>query len=113
MEKENGGMPAANYPALQMDSQMDPTLFMAVYAGPDVMNHSPVPGMMAIRMMNGMMNSQKPSVVPCVSCGRDVPADGSFCPYCGERQPKRRFCAQCGAVLRDTDKFCTECGAKI
>jgi RNA polymerase subunit RPABC4/transcription elongation factor Spt4 len=54
----------------------------------------------------------------CVSCGRSLPFDSKFCPFCG-REPKHRslpatkFCRLCGAYLKYRGMFCPECGDEI
>jgi RNA polymerase subunit RPABC4/transcription elongation factor Spt4 len=54
----------------------------------------------------------------CVSCGRSLPFDSKFCPFCG-REPEHRslpapkFCRFCGAHLRYRGMFCPECGDEI
>ena len=54
----------------------------------------------------------------CASCGRSLPFDSKFCPFCG-RQPEHRslpapkFCRFCGAHLKYRGMFCPECGDEI
>ena len=54
----------------------------------------------------------------CVSCGRSLPFDSKFCPFCG-REPEHRslpapkFCRFCGAHLKYRGMFCPECGDDI
>jgi RNA polymerase subunit RPABC4/transcription elongation factor Spt4 len=63
-----------------------------------------------------------PPPATCLTCGRELPAEGGFCPYCGapraekkapDAEPQRRFCARCGAVLRPGVKFCPKCGYQL
>jgi len=49
----------------------------------------------------------------CTACGKPLPEDATFCPYCGAASPKpveKRFCMNCGAELRPEAKFCARCG---
>ena len=54
----------------------------------------------------------------CASCGRSLPFDSKFCPFCG-REPEHRslpapkFCRFCGAHLKYSGMFCPECGDEI
>ncbi len=52
----------------------------------------------------------------CPSCAQPLPAQATYCPYCGVKttspaSPQIRFCAQCGATLREQARFCPQCGA--
>jgi len=54
----------------------------------------------------------------CVSCGRSLPFDSKFCPFCGKEPANRslpapKFCRFCGAPLKYNGQFCPECGAEI
>ncbi|MGD2200827.1 MAG: zinc ribbon domain-containing protein [Candidatus Bathyarchaeota archaeon] len=54
----------------------------------------------------------------CRGCGRNVPSDSKFCPFCGEEPqlrpvPEARYCRLCGAHLKYGGKFCPECGQEI
>ena len=54
----------------------------------------------------------------CVSCGRTLPSDSKFCPFCGKEPEHRslpvpKFCRFCGALLKYNGQFCPECGAEI
>jgi RNA polymerase subunit RPABC4/transcription elongation factor Spt4 len=58
----------------------------------------------------------------CPQCGKGVPADIKFCPYCGlslEKQPQQKIdipminCGSCGKqILRDVN-FCPYCGKEV
>ncbi|GIO68589.1 zinc ribbon domain-containing protein [Paenibacillus sp. JTLBN-2024] len=55
-------------------------------------------------------------------CGKMLPADASYCPFCGQQfqtivlQPsavqaeKTSYCPRCGEAAGSTDKFCRSCG---
>ncbi len=50
----------------------------------------------------------------CVSCGRDIPEDAMFCPYCGARQePEKLHCPNCGKEIPPDVAFCPYCGHKL
>jgi len=54
----------------------------------------------------------------CVSCGKPLPAEGTFCPYCGAAMPPpqaaaARFCIHCGTELRPGARFCARCGQAV
>ncbi len=54
----------------------------------------------------------------CAQCGRPIPPNGTFCPYCGAPAPQPpteepRFCANCGASLRPGARFCPRCGESV
>lgn len=55
----------------------------------------------------------------CGHCGRPLPEEATFCPYCGqaaapEAAPEEeRFCAHCGAPLREGARFCAGCGKMV
>jgi RNA polymerase subunit RPABC4/transcription elongation factor Spt4 len=54
----------------------------------------------------------------CVSCGRTLPFDSKFCPFCGKELehrplPAPKFCRFCRSLLKYNGQFCPECGAEI
>ncbi|NPA74692.1 MAG: SPFH domain-containing protein [Euryarchaeota archaeon] len=50
----------------------------------------------------------------CVSCGRDIPEDAMFCPYCGAKQePAKMHCPNCGKEIPPDVAFCPYCGHKL
>jgi len=56
----------------------------------------------------------------CTHCGRPLPDEATFCPYCGQAAPlpeaaalEERFCAHCGAPLREGARFCARCGKMV
>jgi uncharacterized coiled-coil protein SlyX len=55
----------------------------------------------------------------CEQCGHILPMEATFCPYCGAAAPapepeaELRFCAHCGAPLREGSRFCARCGQVI
>ena len=48
----------------------------------------------------------------CMKCGKEIPAEFIFCPFCGADQT-RNICKKCGAALLDGAVYCGVCGAKI
>ncbi len=53
------------------------------------------------------------ATVPCVSCGKPIPAGSRFCPECGAPQNAASKCAKCGYELQPGAKFCLNCGQKV
>ena len=109
-EEKNGPAPETQAPALYPEFRNAPPLtepmFMAVYAGPDVMSGR---GFMAGQFFaSENLRPQK----TCEFCGKTIPEDSKFCSYCGKEQPVPAFCAVCGAKLLPSDKFCRSCGGK-
>jgi RNA polymerase subunit RPABC4/transcription elongation factor Spt4 len=56
----------------------------------------------------------------CPHCGRVLPEEATFCPYCGQAAPLQdaaalaeRFCAHCGTPLREGARFCARCGKTV
>ena len=47
----------------------------------------------------------------CAACGREVPGDAAFCPWCGSAQISR--CTQCGGDLPPRSAFCPACGTPV
>ena len=48
----------------------------------------------------------------CMKCGKEIPAEFIFCPFCGADQTGN-ICKKCGAALPDGAVYCGVCGAKI
>lgn len=48
----------------------------------------------------------------CMKCGKEIPAEFIFCPFCGADQTKN-ICKKCGAALPDGAVYCGVCGAKV
>ncbi|GIO29133.1 MULTISPECIES: zinc ribbon domain-containing protein [Paenibacillus] len=58
-------------------------------------------------------------------CGKMLPADASYCPFCGQQfqtivlQPsvvqaeKASFCPKCGEAAGASDNFCRSCGCQL
>jgi RNA polymerase subunit RPABC4/transcription elongation factor Spt4 len=58
------------------------------------------------------------SEIACMTCGRSLPFDSKFCPFCGKVPesrpiPEPSFCRFCGTHLKYKGKFCPECGDEI
>jgi hypothetical protein len=51
----------------------------------------------------------------CNNCGKGVPDEASFCPYCGSGLNVKRvkYCDNCGAELPQDAKFCIVCGNRL
>jgi membrane protease subunit (stomatin/prohibitin family) len=47
----------------------------------------------------------------CVKCGKDIPEDAQFCPYCGA--PQKSVCPNCGKEIPPDVAFCPYCGQKL
>jgi membrane protease subunit (stomatin/prohibitin family) len=55
-----------------------------------------------------------PPAKTCPQCGRQVPADALFCPYCGYRfQPPTKKCPSCGRDVPQDALFCPYCGHRF
>ena len=62
-----------------------------------------------------------PNETHCRACGKRLPDEGTFCPYCGTRAPVRGegTCASCGAPadcaspMRPRARFCAKCGQAV
>lgn len=66
-------------------------------------------------MSNPIANNAKTAnedTIVCRNCGAKISKSAKFCPECGEKNMKKRFCVQCGAEISENAKFCMECGAK-
>ena len=55
----------------------------------------------------------QPATKTCPKCGRPVPADALFCPYCGYKFPRSRKCPHCGREIPADALFCPYCGRKL
>ncbi|HFC49694.1 MAG TPA: zinc-ribbon domain-containing protein, partial [Thermofilum sp.] len=55
----------------------------------------------------------QPTTKTCPKCGRPVPMDAIFCPYCGYRFPQSRKCPYCGREIPADSVFCPYCGKKL
>lgn len=49
----------------------------------------------------------------CPSCGRDNPADASFCGYCGSSMQPQKQCPACSELNPQDTKFCRRCGTEL
>lgn len=55
----------------------------------------------------------------CAHCGKPLPPEATFCPYCGRaaaapaKAEEDRYCVYCGAPLRPQARFCARCGHEI
>lgn len=50
----------------------------------------------------------------CSNCGRDIPRDVNFCPYCGAATASGRIkCGNCGAENQANATFCRQCGQPL
>ena len=73
-------------------------------------------GQMFAQSMNGAQQAQpaaQAATVPCVSCGKPIPAGSRFCPECGAPQAVANKCPKCGNEITPGTKFCPNCGQKI
>jgi len=57
----------------------------------------------------------QPEARSCPSCGKGLPAQATFCPYCGSTVPHEQeaYCVHCGEALRPGSKFCARCGQAV
>jgi predicted nucleic acid-binding Zn ribbon protein len=68
---------------------------------------------------------QNSNIRRCPNCGRPIPMDAKFCPYCSrnfnlnkndvreELVINTTFCPTCGVKLDGTPNFCFKCGYKL
>ena len=49
----------------------------------------------------------------CHNCDKVLPADSTFCPYCGAKQEASLTCPKCGSAVLEGALFCLKCGAHI
>ncbi len=54
-----------------------------------------------------------PAVQDCPDCGRSIPADAGFCPYCGHQVLVIDQCRECGKNLSAGARFCPRCGTPV
>lgn len=114
-KKENN---VAQYPDFNMykDQLENPQMFMAVYAGPEMMsNMGPAAGFVgAFVAAEAMKQDAAPAAQRyCADCGTAIPTTAKFCPDCGKKQPAPVVCPRCGAMILPQHRFCIECGEVV
>lgn len=66
--------------------------------------------------------NQIKGIIPCPSCGADIPVQAQFCNVCGakiEQAPAAQetadaaVCPSCGVSVSPEDLYCNHCGAKL
>ncbi len=68
-----------------------------------------LPGIFAGQMATGASGAA-PKEAVCEECRRNIPADASFCPWCGHQQVVFEKCTACGKNITTGAKFCPRCG---
>ncbi len=48
----------------------------------------------------------------CSNCGKLIPEEALFCPFCGQKVEKVKKCKVCGYELKEDFAFCPKCGSK-
>ncbi len=56
--------------------------------------------------------ASSPGGQTCPDCGRSVPGDAGFCPYCGHQIVVVDQCGTCGKNLSANARFCPKCGTE-
>jgi membrane protease subunit (stomatin/prohibitin family) len=73
-------------------------------------------GMMMPAMFSGLFGPRdgksEERMGNCPDCGRKVPDDARFCPWCGHQQLVQQQCAGCAKNLPPSARFCPLCGEK-
>ena len=71
-----------------------------------------MPGMINQAMQQAGQTEKTAPQIVCPACQKSIPAGAKFCPDCGAKLPKKKFCGQCGKPLPTGSKFCPDCGGK-
>ncbi|WP_300457955.1 SPFH domain-containing protein [Desulfobacula sp.] len=75
-----------------------------------------VPSMIS-RMMDPPVKAAGPTTADdppkCPDCGKVIPQDAGFCPFCGHQILILEKCAACGKNLSLNAVFCPQCGTKV
>ena len=56
------------------------------------------------------------SFIKCSKCGLQIPAESTFCQYCGAKNESAdglHECPQCGMSIPEDSLFCQYCGVEI
>ncbi|MBR1847425.1 MAG: zinc ribbon domain-containing protein [Bacilli bacterium] len=61
--------------------------------------------------LNAFSKEEASSQKACVHCGKNIPGDSVFCPYCGKKQ-EDNVCPNCGAEIPAGAVFCPKCGSR-
>jgi len=75
-------------------------------------------GFMVPSMISRMTEPQVSAPAPkeagqkCPDCGKMIPHDAGFCPFCGHQIMVFEQCASCGKNLSPSAVFCSQCGTK-
>lgn len=68
----------------------------------------------AVKTSAHMAAAQADTDFCCLHCGTQITDAGyQFCPCCGEKLLKSRFCEECGKELKPDMKFCPYCGTRV
>ena len=55
--------------------------------------------------------SKQNSVRICVKCKKQIKGEAQYCPFCGSKQEEIITCGKCGALMKKDDRYCFNCGS--
>lgn len=67
------------------------------------------PDIDVVTQPNMGIKTEESSEKACISCGKQIPKESAFCPYCGQKQA---VVCVCGRPFGDGENFCPNCGSK-
>ena len=106
-------------PVIPSPGPQDPSMFMCVYAGPEMMSNPAGPwrqpgqfGPPVAPEQPEKSDADDKTGLYCPDCGAPWLRGAKFCPECGTPSPYH-FCKSCGTLLLKDAPFCHECGKPV